>query len=499
MQQLLPADIAMSLRKLLRQNLDRLRFVGSTDLRIDFEILNNLDVLLYSLYPDPEVRLQKLPELEQLVTAYQTASGQRSIRRKALEDLEQQIFEFMGFQQKLRCLQNVILVVDDNPENLRLLSSALSRQGYDVRSAISGSMALAGIDNINPDLILLDIMMPGVDGYAVCESLKTNEISRDIPVIFISAIDDVLDKVKAFRAGGVDYITKPFHIEEVVARVEHQINIRNLQKRLEEQNERLQQEIIARKQAEKEVLTLLEQEKEFSELKSRFISIASHEFRTPLTTIQSSAELLAYVPPEAEEKNQLIQQIRAAVQHMNQLLEDALVMDRPNADHQQLLKPSWFDLSQFCLEIVTEIQRNAGTRYQLSLTQMLTNPMVWLDQKTLRQIMYNLLSNAVKYSPQGGQVEVLVTQAGDPNQHYLTLQVKDQGIGIPPKDRERLFEAFHRATNVSTIPGTGLGLAIVKKCLDALDGKITVDSAVDIGTTFTVTLPLLKPPTEDAS
>lgn len=143
-----------------------------------------------------------------------------------------------------------ILIVDDKPDNLRLLSKILNNRGYEVRKALNGHMALMSIEAIAPDLILLDINMPGMDGYQLCQKLKTNEKTRDVPVIFISALDDVLDQVKGFAVGGVDYITKPFHGEEVVARVENHLTLRSLQKQLQEQNARLQQEIRDRISAE---------------------------------------------------------------------------------------------------------------------------------------------------------------------------------------------------------------------------------------------------------
>lgn len=136
-----------------------------------------------------------------------------------------------------------ILLVDDTPDNLRLLSNMLSRQGYEVRSVINGQMALMGVRAEPPDLILLDINMPQMNGYEVCQQLKGDEQTADIPVIFISALDDVIDKVRAFTIGGVDYITKPFQLEEVLARVENQLTLRRLQRLLKAKNEQLQREI----------------------------------------------------------------------------------------------------------------------------------------------------------------------------------------------------------------------------------------------------------------
>ncbi len=133
-----------------------------------------------------------------------------------------------------------ILLVDDTLDNLRLLATMLRNQGYKVRSAKSGAMAIAGVKAAPPELILLDITMPNMDGYEVCQQLKTDVQTHEIPIIFISALDEAIDKVKAFAVGGVDYITKPFQIEEVVARIEHQLTIQRLQKKLKEQNTDLQ-------------------------------------------------------------------------------------------------------------------------------------------------------------------------------------------------------------------------------------------------------------------
>ncbi|RAQ48981.1 response regulator [Arthrospira sp. O9.13F] len=129
-----------------------------------------------------------------------------------------------------------ILIVDDTPDNLRVLSATLGDRDYDVQCAINGKLALMAVANQPPDLVLLDIKMPEMDGYQVCEALKSQQKTADIPVIFLSALDDVIDKVKAFAVGGVDYITKPFQVEEVLARVEHQLTIRRLQKQLQNQN-----------------------------------------------------------------------------------------------------------------------------------------------------------------------------------------------------------------------------------------------------------------------
>ncbi|HEY9607810.1 response regulator, partial [Allocoleopsis sp.] len=171
-----------------------------------------------------------------------------------------------------------ILIVDDTPENLQILSATLSEKGYKVRGVVKGQMALRAARSAPPDLILLDIRMPEMDGYEVCEQLKADPKTSEIPIIFISALDEVLDKVKAFAAGGVDYITKPFQVAEVLARVEHQLTIRRLSNQLQEQNQQLQQEIQERLKAEKAAEAA-------SKAKTEFLANMSHELRTPLNAI----------------------------------------------------------------------------------------------------------------------------------------------------------------------------------------------------------------------
>lgn len=188
-------------------------------------------------------------------------------------------------------LKGDILVVDDKPDNLRLLSTMLIEQGYKVRKAINGELALTAVHATIPDLILLDINMPKLNGYQVCQILKQSETTKDIPVIFISALDDVVDKVEAFRWGGSDYITKPFELEEVLVRVEHQLTIRRLQKQLQEQNLMLQKEIRAHKRAEDEIRFLLQTTQAIS---------ASVDFHSALeVTLRQLCETIAWNYGEA--------------------------------------------------------------------------------------------------------------------------------------------------------------------------------------------------------
>ncbi|UBF25242.1 CHASE2 domain-containing protein [Kovacikia minuta CCNUW1] len=246
----------------------------------------------------------------------------------------------------------------------------------------------------------------------------------------------------------------------------------------------LLEDITLYKQAETEVRNALEREKDLNELKSRFISTISHEFRTPLTTIQSATELLEHYEWSAEEKQERFQQIHRAVQHMTQLLEDVLLIGRAEVGNLKF-RPARLNLTEFCQEIVTSLQLTTSN-HSLTFVSASQSPFAWFDAKLLRQILTNLISNAVKYSPQGGVIELGLQQETT----SFVLWVRDQGIGIPPEDLPHLFEHFYRANNVGSITGTGLGLAIVKKSVELHQGTLTVQSQVGVGTEFRVALPL---------
>jgi adenylate cyclase len=234
---ILTPALSLYLRKLVRQNLDRLALNNTT-------AQTELDpIILFDRLCQPgSLSAATIQELVVAVDRHQVLLQQGIKGRQALHQTEAEIFTLLGLRLTHSHAGGTVLIVDDTPGNLRLLSSALVQQGYAVRNAINGSLALSGAKTIRPDLILLDIMMPGMDGYEVCRRLKQDPQTQDIPIIFISAIDGSVDKVKAFEVGGVDYVSKPFQIEEVLVRIEHQLRISNLQSRLEEQNLRLQED-----------------------------------------------------------------------------------------------------------------------------------------------------------------------------------------------------------------------------------------------------------------
>jgi signal transduction histidine kinase len=367
-----------------------------------------------------------------------------------------------------------ILIVDDTPDNLRLLSEMLAQHGYCVRSAISGTSAFMAIKQRCPDLILLDINMPHLDGYQVCQQIKAQEKTQAIPVLFLSAFNEAIDKVKAFQVGGIDYVTKPFQVEEVLARVSTHLTLSRTQKELQ--------------YAKVEALRALEQEKELNRLKSEFISLVTHDFHTPLVSIQGFVSLLRQqgltLPHETLQR--YFNRIDASVDHLMYLLDQVLLIGKSESGKLNCY-PTQFDLKEFCQEIIASLQLDCD-RAPIQLAYVGPNPQVELDPDLLRQILINLLTNAIKYSPRDRPIFLSV----ECQDAAIVLQVQDQGMGIPPDEQSHLFELFHRCSNVQSIRGSGLGLAVVKTCVEAQNGMIHILSQIGQGTTVTITLPNIR-------
>ena len=252
---MLSPTVSFYVRKLIRRNFDQLK-LSESGMPVLADGWGDLDRILIALYSNEDTGVDEaaigaaIEQLEHLARAHQVLSSQGSIYPDELRDTEKSIFSVLGYKLKRHTDRGNILIVDDTPANVRILSDALMQCGYEICSAMSGERALEIVQDFVPDLILLDVMMPEMDGYAVCKRLKATLETQDIPIMFLSAIDNAHDRVKAFQVGGIDYITKPFHLKEVLARVSQQIDRRTLQRRLEQQNFRLHAEIQNYKQLE---------------------------------------------------------------------------------------------------------------------------------------------------------------------------------------------------------------------------------------------------------
>lgn len=230
----------------------------------------------------------------------------------------------------------------------------------------------------------------------------------------------------------------------------------------------------------------LDRERELGELKSRFVSMTSHEFRTPLATILSATELIENYGERLpdDEKRELVALVKGAVKHMTHMLEQVLLIGKADAGRLDF-NPAPMDIRAFCRKLVGELAQADGGEHRLTLSAGASSAKHALDEKLVRHILSNLLGNAMKYSPAGSEVTLKLDYADD----RLRIEVRDQGIGIPAEDQARLFQSFHRGSNVANIPGTGLGLAIVKKAVRLHGGAIECTSELNRGATFIVSLP----------
>ena len=366
--------------------------------------------------------------------------------------------------------QPVVMITDDDPGNLKVLMDLLKYQGFKVLVAVDGESAIEQAVYAQPDLILLDIMMPGLDGFETCRRLKANKLTHEIPVIFMTALTDTLDKVKGFELGAVDYITKPLQLEEVLARVEKHLMLH--QQQLEIQRLRDQERLYYEK-----LVTM----------KDALIAMASHDLNNPLSIIQQTLQLMQCSHRLEDEQDQKhVAMIDRNIQRMRQLIKDLLDMARDEARLE--LKSRKVDLNDFLRECFDEWPAIAEQKtISFVFCPDPDNPSVKIDPDRVRQAVDNLISNAIKYTPQGGTVTVT---AGSHKGGGL-ISIDDTGYGIPPDSLTYIFDPFYRVGCDEHMgeEGTGLGLAIAKKIVSTHNGDIQVESKLGEGTTFTILLP----------
>jgi len=385
-----------------------------------------------------------------------------------------------------------LLIVDDTPDNLRLLSQMLLEEGYRVRKAINGQRALQAVEAEPPDLILLDIMMPELDGYQVAKRLKDAPKTRGIPIVFLSALNETMDKVLAFDIGGVDYITKPFQVQEVLARVRTQLTVRRQQKQLVAQNEQLQREIQERKKVESALRV--------------YIHAMSHDLRNPVTGMLMVLQNLLKKRPEADAEMPVPPSIlkRMANSCDRQLaLINSLVQTSDIELQGITLNPEPLQLHQFAQKLALEwepLLNKEKAKLDNKIPENL--PQVNADPNQLWRVFDNLFSNAIKYNPPGITIALLgeVISETDPQTdtptEYVRCTVTDDGVGMNEEEIEGLFELYQRGRKVGNIQGLGLGLYLCRQIVNAHGGNIGAMRGgiahPNKGAKFWFTLPVLK-------
>lgn len=359
-----------------------------------------------------------------------------------------------------------ILIVDDVPTNIQLVASILSSFDYELSFANSGQDALGQIQETAFDLILLDIMMPGMDGLEVARRLKAEPATRHIPVIFLTAKSDEDSIIQGFDIGAADYVTKPFNPAELVARVQTHLSLKATQDELRHRNQELNEAI---------------------QMKNRLLSIASHDLKNPLGAVSGFASMLERNPAIQQNKDaaEMLVFISRAANRMNQLINELLdtaALEMGKMD----LQIGATDLKQLTEAVLNDNQPAADKKGQ-TLTLSGTAVAVPVDARRIRQVIDNLVSNAIKYSPRGALIDVaLQERAGD-----VEISVSDQGPGFSEADRGKLFGYFQRLSARPTggESSTGVGLAIARQIAELHDGELLLDQSSASGSTFRLRLP----------
>jgi two-component system sensor histidine kinase/response regulator len=353
-----------------------------------------------------------------------------------------------------------ILVVDDQPANLQVVGSVLGKLGHEIIPAMDGPSALKRMGLRQPDLILLDVLMPEMDGYEVCKRLLENPEWKNIPVIFLSAADDKDFIVRALEIGGVDYITKPFNQAELISRVRTHLALKAARDRLTQ----------------------------LAEDKDELLGILAHDLKNHLGGVQMSARLLS--DNIAQTGNPKQQQLSENICHSTGQLLAFVKQFLANSavDHRIEIQPSTANLSEAVARVV-EDYREAARQKNLELRLQLPKDPAWVcaDRGALSQIIDNLLSNALKFSPPGK----LITATVSPVEKSFECRIQDEGPGLTAEDKTQMFRRYRRLSARPTggEPSTGLGLSIVKKLVQAMQGQLICESTPGKGATFAIRLP----------
>jgi two-component system, sensor histidine kinase and response regulator len=371
-----------------------------------------------------------------------------------------------------------VMIVDDNPANLKLLEDMLRQRGHDVRAFPRGRLALAAAVRNPPDLILLDINMPEMDGYEVCERLKSSESVSGIPVIFLSALSDTQDKVKAFRCGAVDYVSKPFQFEEVHARVETHLKLHELQQTLERQNEHLEETVAARTRdlAEaNERLTILDRSK------NEFLNLISHEFRTPLNGLLGVGELILEEMPSTKENHELREMFERSRRRILAILDDALLLTQIDVSGEQF-RSSLVSLSTALSRAVESTTEFAESRRVTLTRPPLDLKLVLGDQELLVRALRALLETAVKFSEKGETVRLLCDVVLDSS----TIIIESHGRTIPSAALAKFFDIFSIAEALTPGGDLGLGPCLAFRILLLFGASVSVANRDPSGIRITV-------------
>jgi signal transduction histidine kinase len=383
-----------------------------------------------------------------------------------------------------------ILIVEDDPATIKLMEAQLGDEGYAIDSVRDGGRAADKVSETLPDLVLLDIMLPKKSGFEVCKQIKSNEATRTIPVLMVTALTDMESRVKGIAVGADDFLSRPVDKAELVARVKSLLRIGNLNKEL------AKGQLSARKTDEKlemqqRVLrSMSTQLMQASHLKYEFIVSMSHALRTPLNVIIGFSEMLqdGLVGELNKRQEKYVQNIRESGRELHQLISH--VVDVFKIDTGKVpLETTEFQLQDVIESALTAYESTAlhkGITVTVNVAPDVLR--ICADPQKLSTVLDNLFSNAFKFTPEGGQVEIIAEEKKD----RVWICVADSGCGFAPEDCERIFLEFYTIPGAGGSAGTGsgLGLTIAKKLVMMHGGDIWAESEEGAGARFMITLPL---------
>lgn len=377
--------------------------------------------------------------------------------------------------------EHTILIVDDNPTNLGVIAGYLEDFGFITLVARDGESGLAKAVYAQPDLILLDVMMPGINGFETCRRLKEDPETEHIPVIFMTALSQIEHKVRGFRVGAVDYVTKPINQEEVLARINTHLKIRTLTRDLQVAND---------------TLTKINADKD------KFFSIVAHDLKGPFLPLLGNAEILANMALELDRQDvqAMSQTIHRSAERVLDLLNNLLQWSRLQMGRMEY-KPIELDIQQIAQRNLQLLGDNAKEK-QITLINQITEPcFIWGDIYMVDTIFRNLISNAVKFTHQHGTVTVSAkiqpkSLLEKTKATMLELIVEDNGVGLDADHQAKIFTIGTHHTTLGTAQekGTGLGLIMCREMVERNGGTIWVNSEAGQGSRFTFTLPLIEIP-----
>jgi len=356
--------------------------------------------------------------------------------------------------------KDLILIVDDNLKNLEVLTKILKEEGFLISLAQDGGEALDQLNNITPDLILLDIMMPEMNGLEVCRRIKQNDKLKEIPVIFVTAKNQTEDLVEGFKAGGVDYISKPFQRDELLVRIKNHLELTGSRKR-----------IIA-----------------LNRTRDKIYSIIAHDIRSPFSSIRLLLNLISSdaINPGSEEFKEIMNMLEKITDSSAILLNNLLEWTK-NQSGAISLSPKTLKIRPLLLECAELLKGNAEHKNITIHVNVSDDAEAFFDEITMHTVFRNLISNAIKFTPEHGAISLRSEPSGD----HLIVYVEDNGVGMSEDVIRKIFEKNEHYTSLGTgnEKGTGFGLVMIKEFVEQNRGKLQVRSAEGKGTTFSVFIP----------